>query len=560
MRVFASIFSALLLLSIPACKKAGGHPPLSLRLATLSDPKTFNLIVADETSSTDAVGPLFDSLVEMDPLTLDFKPSLAERWEVSPDGKRWTFTLRKNLVWSDGVPLTSEDVIFTMKVIYNPSVPNSYADILKVNGQPIQFFTPDKRTVEFYLPVPFAPFLHSVGGIPILPEHILEKDLKAGRFASRWNISEDPSSIVASGPYTMVRYEPAQFILYRRNPHYWKYDNNGQPLPYIERRTLLIIPSADTQFLRFTHGDIDIYSPRAEDISRLKKLSRKGKVKIEKTGVAPGITFLTFNRNPRHYVKNGKTDPRLRWFSDRCFLRAVAYSLDKKTMVQNVLLGIGVPAVAFISPANVKYHHPHLKDYDYNPSKAKEILRKCGYVDTNGDGWLEDPEGNRIEFNLFTNAGNQVREKLCSIIMDDLTKLGMKVNFRPLDFNSLVERLVASFDWDAVVIGFTGSVEPHNGANILKSSGKLHIWNPAQEKPATSWEAEIDRLVDEGATTLDEKKRIAIYWKIQEILHRELPVIPLVRQVLYSAYLPRVKNFYPTVWGWHRWEYMTLEP
>lgn len=530
----------------------------SLRLVSLSDPKTFNLIVSDETSSTDVVGVLFESLVEMDPLTLDFIPSLAERWDVSPDKREWTFYIRDSAKWSDGKPVSSEDVIFTLSAIFDPRVPNSYRDILTVEGKPITAVSLDEKTVRFYLPSPFAPFMSSVGGIPILPSHILRESLEKGVFSSTWNISEKPENIIASGPYVMVKYVPSQFVIYRRNPCYWKKDERGNPLPYIFHRTLFIIPSLDTQFLRFERGDIDIFYPRAEDVSNLENRKEKN-FELKDLGPAPGITFLAFNRNPRYHKKGGKVSPKFKWFRDINFLRAIAHSLDKNTMIKNVLFGYGVPASAFISPANIKYHNAELKDYEYDLKISRNYLIKGGYIDRNNDGYVEDSEGNTVEFNLFTNSGNTVREKICSIIIDDLKKIGIKVNFKPIDFNELVERLVSNFEWDAVVLGFTGTVEPHNGANIWKSSGKLHIWNPGQDHPSEDWEREIDELVEKGAREMDERKRKEIYFRIQEILHRELPLIPLVWQNLHVAYLKRVRNFYPSPWGWRKPELMKLE-
>ena len=150
---------------------------------------------------------------------------------------------------------------------------------------------------------------------------------------------------------------------------------------------------------------------------------------------------------------------------------------------------------------------------------------------------------------VTTNAGNKVRERLCSILKEDWTKLGIQVNYRPVDFTTLVEKLDQTFDWDAILIGFTASPEPHNSANLLLSSGNLHLWNPSQEKPATAWEAEIDSLMDLATRTLVEEERARHYRRIQEILHEQLPMIQTVHDVVHVAYDRRLENFERTVWG-----------
>ena len=172
----------------------------------------------------------------------------------------------------------------------------------------------------------------------------------------------------------------------------------------------------------------------------------------------------------------------------------------------------------------------------------------------------EDRNGNALEFDLSTNAGNQVRERLCSILKEDWTKLGIRVNYRPLEFTTLVEKLSTNFDWDAMVMGFTGGVEPHNSSNLLRSSGNLHLWQPNQEHPATPWEAEIDRELDLGARELDLEKRKQHYWRIQEILHRELPLIQLVRQEQFVAYKSYLENFVLTPWGLYQPERIAIRP
>ncbi len=535
----------------PAATPASHRREQRLVSASISDPKTFNSLLAVDQTSATAVGDVFDGLVRLNPQTLASEPQLAERWEFNGDGSACTFHLRRDVRWHDGQPFTAADVAFTFDALYDERVPNSMKYLLLIDGKRIQVEVVDDYTVRLIVPRPFAPLINSIGH-PILPKHILGAALKDGTFAQQWGIDTPPEKIIGTGPYRMVRYVPAQFIEYRRNPDYWMKDDAGTRVPYLDAQTRLIVPTQDTMYLKFLSGQTDIHSPRPEEVAELRAKEKDLKIAVAELGLETGTTFVSFNRNPRHYVKNGKTDPRLTWFTDPAFLRAIAHAIDKQSMIVNCLNGYGQPAVAEISPENKLYHNPNLTDSPYDLAAARRLLAEGGYLDRDGDGVLEDRAGNRIEFALNTNSGNQVREKICSILKEDWTKLGMQVNYRPLDFTTLVEKIDSTFDWDAILIGFTGTTEPHNGANLLRSSGNLHLWNPSQPKPATPWEAEIDSLLDQGSRELNVEQRRASYWRIQEILHEQFAMIQTVRQTQFVAYKTVLQNFRATVWGLYR--------
>lgn len=524
--------------------------------ATISDPKTFNPVMVTDAASGDILGEVFESLVRFNPKTLTMEPLLAERWEFGDDGKSCTFHLRHDVKWHDGKPFTAADVVFTFDVIYHPKVPNSSKYVLMVDDQPIRAEAVDDYTVRLSMPRPFAPLLFSLG-IEIVPKHILGAALEDGSFAQQWGIDTPPEKIIGTGPYRMAQYVQGQSVRFRRFDDYWMKDGEGRQLPYIGERVVLIVPSQDTMYLKFRDGQTDVLWPRPEEVADLRK--RPG-FEVTDVGLDTGTLFVSFNRNPRHYVAaDGTHAPQLDWFTDKNFLRAIAHSIDKAALIQNTLYGYGRPAVAEISPENKLFHDPNLTDYEYDLSKSRKYLVDGGYV-LRDDGGLYDAKGNRVELSLHTNSGNQVREKICAILKEDWEKLGIKVNYKPLEFPTLVEKIDTTFDWDAVLIGFTASVEPNNGANFLRSNGNLHMWNPRQEKPATEWEGEIDRLLDEGSRELEIEKRRPLYWRIQEILHEELPIVLTVYQTRFAAQRSVVKGFEPTVWppGVYRPELMRI--
>ena len=560
--IVTAALAALMLGCRQTAETSAGTPvaetrPQRLLSATISDPKTFNPLLVVDSASAAAVGDSFEGLVRLNPLTTEMEPLLAEKWEINADGTVYTVTLRRDVRWHDGVAFTAADVAFTLDAIFDTRVPNSTKHTLQIDGERMKVEVVNDTVVRLILPRPFAPLINALG-FGILPKHILGATLENGTFVQAWGINTPPAQIVGTGPYRMLRYVPAQFLEYQRNPSYWMKDDAGQPLPYLETRTILIVPNQDTMYLKFLAGQTDVHSPRPEEVGDLRAKADERKITVQEIGLDTGAQFIAFNRNPHHYVREGKRDPRLNWFADPHFLKAVAHAVDKQSMIVNCLNGYGQPAVTDISPENKRYYNPHLQDYAYDLEEARRELKAGGYVDRDGDGTIEDAAGNPVEFALNTNAGNQVRERTCSILKEDWTKLGMKVNYRPLDFTTLVEKLDHTFDWDAILIGFTGTIEPNNGANLLRSSGNLHLWHPNQPAPATPWEAEIDRLLDQGSRELDPHKRPQYYWRIQEILHDQLPLIETVRPLQFVAYKDRVRNYRPTVWGLDRPELIRI--
>jgi peptide/nickel transport system substrate-binding protein len=516
-----------------------------------SDPGTFNPVLITDAASGQAIGDLFEGLVKDNPKTTLIEPDLAQSWEITDSGKTIKFHLRHDVKWSDGVPFTARDVLFTMKVIYDPKIPNSDVFALTIDGKPIKTEAPDAYTVVMRLPRPFAPLLHAVG-VSIIPEHVLKRAYESGNFNRTWGIDTPPGELVSIGQYRMIRYMPGQQMAFERNPTYWMHDADGGQLPRLLAQVLLIEPDSNARYLRFVAGMTDTYTPRPEEVFTLQQQAQRLGIKVQKIGIDTGSQFFAFNRNPRHYKSvNGKLDAKYYWFTDINFMRALAHAVDKKGIINLSYRGLAVSAVSDISQENKIFYNPNLKDYDYDLKLAARLLDEAGYKMIR-PGVRVDPHGNPLAFNLTTSTGSPLRDQICAIFKQDLQSLGITVNYRPLEFISLVKSLDATFDWDAVLIGFTGTIEPNNASNFLRSSGNLHLWNPAQTRPATPWEAEIDRLLDEGTRVMDPYKRAPYYWRIQQILHDQLPIIETVRAVQYVAYRDTLENFDPTVWGLYR--------
>ncbi len=521
-------------------------------LATSSDPRSFNAIIAKETSTTAITGLIFEGLTRTNGVTLDVEPNLAHRWEVSPDGKIWTFTLREDIEWSDGEPFDADDVVFTFnQLIFNPAIPNSARDTFTIDGKIFDVKKINDYTVQFRLPVKFAPFLRGMGQA-ILPKHKLKRAVEEGEFNFTWGIDTNPEDIVGTGPYQLEQYVPGQRIVLKRNPRYWKKSKEGQSLPFIEKIIYLIIPSQDITLLKFLEGELDYCAVRGVDYSLVKPQEQQKDFTVYNVGPAFGSNFLVFNQNREIHTQTGKhyiAREKLDWFTDLRFRRAVAHAIDKKRIIQILMNELGYPQWGPMSPSSGYFYNPDLKEYPFDLKKARTLLAEAGYKDRDGNGILEDTKGREVAFNLFTNSGNDDRQRIAAIIRHDLGRLGMKVNFLSLEFNILVQKLNATFDWDAIILGLTGGIEPHFGKNVWESSGQIHMWHPMQESPQTEWEKRIDEIFNQAVQELDRKKRKELYDQWQVIVSRQLPFIYTVLPANIFAIRNKFENLKPTSYG-----------
>jgi len=534
---------------VPSPSSKYGGP---IVLATNSDPKSFNAIIAKETSTTRVTDLIFEGLTRINGVTIEVEPSLAQSWEILEDGREWIFHLRPGVQWSDGHPFSADDVVFTFNdLIYNEKIPTSARDVFTIDGKNFRVEKIDDLTVRFTLPTSFAPFLKGMTQ-EILPKHKLKDSVDSGRFNFTWGIDTDPKEIVGTGPYRLVRYKPGERLVFERNPLYWKFSKEGDRLPYISQIIYLIVPNPETVLLKFMEGELDSCGLRGADYPLLKPKEKEENFTIYDTGPDFGSNFIVFNQNPS---RNPRTQTpfvqpkKLAWFTNHEFRKAVAHAIDKERIIDILMNGLGYPQDAALSPSSGFFYNPNVLKYEYDLEKAKAILKEAGFIDRNNDGIIEDLQGNPVEFNLYTNSSATERIQIAAMIRHDLEQLGMKVNFLALEFNSLVGKLVSTYDWEAVLIGLTGGVEPHFGKNVWASGGQLHMWSPQQRSPATAWEERLDEIFTLGVQELEESKRKILYDEYQRIVSQELPVIYTVLNANIYAVRNRFGNLKPTSYG-----------
>ena len=533
-----------------------------LTVATISEPLTFNLAISNDASSSDVLGYLFEGLTETSWLTDEVEPALAESWDHSEDGLTWTFNLRKDVQWHDGAPFTAHDVDFTFnRIIYNNDIAASarpsfnFRLLNEDTGQweerPMTVTALDEYTIQCVLPAPFAPFLRSMG-TSIYPRHILEKHVDDGTFNDTWDINTDPAEIIGTGPFTIGSYLPGQRVVLERNPDYWLKDAQGNSLPYLDRIVHNIVPDLAAELEQFLAGESDTHGVLGEELARLEPMQEDGNFTIYRRGPAFGTTFLGFNMNPgsnpdtyEPYMDSRK----LEWFGNKEFRQAVAHSIDKDAIINDVQYGEGYPQWSSISPAAGDFHNPGVRKYEYDIDRANAILDGLGWVDSNGNGIREDAQGNEIEFSLLTNSGNTVRERVGDIVAQGMEEIGLGVDYDLVEFGDLVTRLSQSYDWEAIIIGFTGGPEPHNGISLWHSGENLHLWHPNQPSPATDWEAEIDEIYITASGELDRDRRIELYHRAQAVAAENVPVIYTTLSERLSAVRNVFGNLTPTLYG-----------
>ncbi|MBW4434139.1 MAG: ABC transporter substrate-binding protein [Pelatocladus maniniholoensis HA4357-MV3] len=546
--------------------------------AVLGEPSTFNPALNESFYSV--FGPLYDSLINENPLTTQLEPGLAESWELSDNGQRVVITLKKGLKWSDGKPMTADDIIFSYNDIYlNPKIPTPTKDSLRINarGDTPKVRKIDDLKVEFTVPEPFAPFLRWVGGITILPAHALKESVhttdQSGNpnFLTMWTTGTDPKKIIGNGPYVMETYIPSQRVIFRRNPYYWRKDAQGNPQPYIERLIYQIIESTDNQLISFRSGQLDDLEVPPEGFSLLKREEKRTKFKIYNGGPDTSTTFIAFNLSK---AKNSQGQPfvnptKSRWFNKKEFRQAIAYALDRETMKTNAFRGIGELQNSFVYVKSPYYLPPEkgLKVYNHDPEKSKKLLRQAGFK-YNAQNQLVDQDGNPVRFTLLTNAERKVRGDMAAQIRQDLAKIGIEVDLQILSFNAYLEKLKVSQDWDCYLGGFAGGgVEPHSASNIWRIKGASHAFNlgpqpgdpPMTGWEVSDWEKEIDQLYIKGAQEIDENKRKEIYYQYQRIASEQLPFIHLVERLDLQAVRDRFQGIKYTALGGPFWNLYELK-
>lgn len=451
---------------------------------SIGDASVLLPVLASDSASFDITGLIYNGLVRYDK-DIRLEGELAEKWEISPDNLKIKFFLRKDVKWQDGKPFTAKDVKFTYDLYIDPKTPTAYAtDFLKVKD----FKVLDDYTIEVTYDKPYAPALGSWGQ-SMLPAHLLE-----GQDVTQSPLKRNP---VGTGPYRFGEWTTGEKIIVNSYHDYYE----GRP--YIDRVMTRMIPDPATMFLELKAGRLDQMG-----LSPL-QYQRQTDSQWFKDNFAK-YRYLTFAYS---YLGYNLQD----WkFKDRKVRQALTMAINRESIVQGVLLGLGKVTNAPYNPDTLWYNH-NVKTFPYDPEKAKAMLAEAGWKDTDGDGIL-DKDGKPFEFTIITNQGNEIRKNAATIIQKDLKEVGIKVNIRVLEWAAFLKNFINKRNFEACLLGWSIGIDP----------SQIDIWNSLKisEKELnfiTYQNPEVDKLLELGASTYDIQERKKYYDKFQEIIAEDQP-------------------------------------
>lgn len=493
-----------------------------LRFCLHSEPKTFDPLKVEDEASVTIRYLTGGVLVRMNRQNQVLEPELAQSWKVSPDGRQITFKLRSGVSFSDGTPFSAEDVAYTAQQLMDPALHSPTGDAFRSGPGNVETKVISPTQISITFPAPVAGLDRQFDQVAILSAHSTKKEM------------------AVLGPFMVADYKPGATVLLKRNPNYWKSDAQGRKLPYLDSIRLDIQPNRDVEMLRLKRGEIDLIN--SLDSEYFDKLAATSPQLVHDAGPSLDSEQMWFNE----VAKSPLPDYKKNWFRSANFRRAISQAINREDLARVVYRGHAQAAVGPVSPANKFWFNAKLKADAYSPDAAVKALQAEGFRLENGT--LKDKGGNAVVFSVITNAGNKARERMATMMQEDLQKIGIQVNVVTLDFPSLIERMTQTFDYEAILLGLTNvGLDPSEQMNVWLSSSENHQWNPSEKTPETAWEAEIDRLMRAQASSGDAKKRKESFDRVQEIAIEQAPFIYLVNRNALSAVAATVHGASPVI-------------
>ena len=493
-----------------------------LRFCLRSEPKTLDPLKVEDDASAAIRYLTGGVLVRVNRQTQELEPGLALSWKVSKDGRQISFRLRSGVSFSDGTPFSAADVAYTVQQLMDPALHSATGDAFRSGTGNVETKVISPTQIAITFPAQVAGLDRLFDQVAILSEHSPKKEM------------------AVLGPFMVADYRPGSFVLLKRNPNYWKTDEQGRKLPYLDSIRLDIQPNRDVELLRFKRGDLDLIN--SLDSEYFDKLAATSPQLVHDAGPSLDSEQLWFNQVAKSPIPAYKKN----WFRSVSFRRAISQGINREDLSRVVFHGHAQPAVGPFSPANKFWFNNKLKPQTYSSDGALKALQSDGFRMENGT--LKDKDGNEVVFSIITNAGNKYRERMAVLIQDDLQKIGIHVNVVTLDFPSLIERMTQSFDYEAILLGLTNvDLDPNGEMNVWLSSSENHQWNPQQKAPETAWEAEIDGLMRTQASSSDAKKRKEAFDRVQEVVVEQEPFIFLINKNALSAVSTAVHGAAPVI-------------
>lgn len=523
----------------PALPTSGGTLVATLR----TEPRSFNRHIARDIPADVFSHLTLGRLVRVNRATQEVEPWLAERWTRADDGRTFTLTLRDGVRWSDGQPFTAADVLFTFEALYDKSAKSVLATALTVDGRPLAVSSPDPRTVIVTYPATFGPGIRLLDNLIVLPKHKLEPALRDGTFAQAWSSATPPAEMPSIGPFTLARYDAGERVVFERNPHYWRRDERGQPLPHLDGVVFEIVSDQNAELVRLQSGAVDMLQQalRAEDIATVRPLVADERLVLLELGVSTDPDSFFFNLRPAKWA----ADPRGAWIARDEFRQAISHAVDREAFAEAVFLAAAVPIHGPITPGNRRWFWAGVPRYEFSREKARALLASIGLENRDADEWLEDARGAEARFTILIFRGNTALARSAAFVRDALKPIGVAMEVVPMEPGALFERLTTGA-FEAIFFNFSSTdLDPAMNKDFWLSSGSAHVWNIGQASPATPWENEIDTLMAQQAGTTDEAERKRLFNEVQRVFAEHLPIVYFAAPRLYMGVSPRAGNLDP---------------
>ena len=513
-----------------------GKPGGSLSVYHDGEIKGFNTLYSLY-SSPSSVAQLVRSLVfaaplRQHPVSGDWEGQLAESWEYVEDMRGIRVSLKEGLKWSNGTTLDAEDVVASLKEVYlNPEIGSDIWNMMTDNGLTAQVTKESDLTFTVLLDRRDYRLMDFVGLYPFPDELIESTPLE--EIGLLWTGDGDLDTLVASGPFTALSYDEGESVELRSNPNYCLSDEWGQPLPYIERLVIFLrlfgdriadFNLKDNSLTRGTYADLEpIYSASSSSVFTYD------------FDLRDGATFLVFNMNPKEGEEDtGIEPPVLRWLQERKFRQAIAALLDQERINVEYYRGTGMLNYTYTRPGSQHLRESIESAYiRYDPARSARLLDELEYIDRDGDGYREDPDGNVIELEVTTNEDNKERVGTAEILAEEAAKAGIRVTVFPDEFRNVIRRLTATHDFEMLILGIDGTGNSMwNFDGFVQSSGYKHLSYPSQDEPSYEWEKQLDRLWEDASRTPDVAVHRRNFEEIQKILLQECPWVFSVKERL----------------------------
>jgi len=482
---------------------------------------------------------VLESLLTIDPVTLEFKPWIAESWAVSDDGMTITYNLRDDVVFADGHPMDSSDVVFTYEWLMNPKVdaPRMRSTYL----EKLEYVKAlDKYTVQFKYREPYFQALTVTGlYLQILPEHWVKQ-------FSVEEYNKEPGLLFGSGPYKLAiaptEWEPGSGkIEVVRNDNYWG------PRPALDRVIWREILDDNARLVAFRNREIDRLGILAEwyrDLSNDESL-REQKDLFEFEYVSRGYSYIGWNQD-----KDGRPTP----FADKRVRQAMTLLIDRQAMASRIYDNLVSPATGPFSPLGWQVD-PSIEPWPYDPERAKKLLAEAGYIDRDGDGQIESEEGEPFEFEFIYSANSTSNTRLAEMMRDSMKQAGIKMTLNALDWPAMQQKL-GDRTFDAIILGWGGAVDTDLYQMFHSSQiddGGNNYYAHRSEK--------LDAVIEQARGTVARDKGQPLWREAHAILHEEQPYTFMFNPKTVIMVDKRVQNVMPTKLGLNNaWEYYVPAP